>query len=334
MNSVALIRNPNSTGNLAAGTGRPAAFPSAVQVIDSSSLDDLTLRLAEAREAGAEIVLIDGGDGTVREVLSRLPEVWGTALPQVGILPRGNTNLIAREVGGLSSPDAVAEILRRRAAGAPLPARKAPVLRVDYPAGERPSLRGFMLGWGAYATGTRIAREEIAARGPRQVGLTLLSTLRRALFGAERAALRRGVATRLAIDGAAIDDRARLLGLVTTLKRPLVGGMNPFWGEGAGPMRWLDVRAPAPWLALATPFVLMGRPRRWMAGAGYASGRASTIELALDSPFIMDGDLFPPPARGPLRLSAAEAVSFLSLWAGTACPTAPDGSTAPHNQRG
>lgn len=313
MSNVALIRNPNSLGNRATDSGRPAAFPSAVQVIDSSSLEDLTLRLSQARAAGAEIVLIDGGDGTVREVLSRLPEVWGADLPQVGIFPRGNTNLIAREVGGLRSPDAVAEILRRRAASAPLPSRKAPVLRVDYPGGEHPSLRGFMLGWGAYATGTRIAREEIAARGPRQVGLTVLTTLRRALFGAERTTLRRGVATRLAIDGAAGDDHARLIGLVTTLKGPLVGGMNPFWGEGPGPMRWLDVRAPARWLALAAPFVLMGRPRRWMAAAGYASGRASTIELGLDSPFIMDGDLFPPPSRGPLRLSAAEEVSFLSL---------------------
>jgi hypothetical protein len=58
-------------------------------------------------------------------------------------------------------------------------------------------LRGFILGWGAYATGTRIARQEIAARGPGQAALAVVSTLRRALLGAGRRALRRGVATRI-----------------------------------------------------------------------------------------------------------------------------------------
>ncbi len=313
MSDVALIRNPNSTGNRAGPGGAHAAFPSTVRVIDSRSLEELTRSLREARAAGAEIVLIDGGDGTVREVLSRLPEVWGDALPQVGIIPRGNTNLIAREVGGLAAPDAVAEILRRRAAGDALPVRRRQVLRVAYPDDSRPDLRGFVLGWGAYATGTRIAREEIAGTGPRQVAATVFSTLRRAVFGAWRDALRRGVAARIVIDGAEAPEGPRFIGLATTLQGRLVARMNPFWGAGEGPIRWLDVRAPARWLALAAPAVLIGRPWGWMRRAGYASGRAARIELALDTPFVMDGEIFPPPADGPLRLTAAEEIAFISL---------------------
>ena len=313
MSDVALIRNPYSTGNRAEPRGLRAAFPSAVRVIDSSSLEGLTRSLAEARAGGAEVVLVDGGDGTVREILSRLPAIWGDALPQIGIFPRGNTNLIAREVGALTAPDAVAEILRRRATGSALPIRRRRVLRVDYPGGEPAPMRGFMLGWGAYAAGTRIAREEIIGTGPRQVAITVLAMLKRCLFGAGRGALRRGVATRLAIDGAPMPPGNRIIGLATTLRGPLVARMNPFWGEGDGPVRWLDVREPGRRLWLAAPAVLAGRPWRWMKDAGYASGRAHRLEVALDTPFVMDGEIFEPPRDGPLTLSAGEEVSFISL---------------------
>ncbi len=313
MTGVALVRNPNSTRNLRSASGAPDPVPAAVRLIDCRTFDELSEGLAAAHSAGAEVILIDGGDGTVREVLSRLPEIWGATLPRVGILPRGNTNLIAREVGGLGAPNAVAEVLRRVDAGPPLPVRRRALLRLDYPADEHPTLRGFILGWGAYAAGTRIAREEIAARGSGQVTLAVLSTLRRALIGAERRALRRGVATGLSIDGAPMTGAARLIGLATTLQRSLVAGMNPFWGEGPGPIRWLDVPAPGHRLALAAPFLALGRPRRWMTRAGYASGRAARIELSLDTPFVMDGETFPPGRSGPMTLTASEEIAFISL---------------------
>ncbi len=313
MTGVALIRNPNSTRNLRSASGAPDPVPAALRLIDCRRLDELSDGLGAAHAAGAGVILIDGGDGTVREVLSRLPEIWGATLPRVGILPRGNTNLIAREVGGLRTPDAVAEVLRRLDAGPPLTLRRRALLRLDYPAGEHPTLRGFMLGWGAYAAGIRIARQEITARGPGQVTLAVFSTLRRALIGAERRALRRGVATSMSIDGAPATGPARLIGLATTLQRSLIAGMNPFWGEGPGSIRWLDVPAPGRRLALAAPFLALGRPRRWMIRAGYTSGRASRIELSLDTPFVMDGETFPPGRSGPMTLTAREEIAFISL---------------------
>jgi len=313
MTGVALVRNPNSTRNRGSAPGGARRVPAGVYFIDSTTLDDLSEKLRIAHSAGTGVILIDGGDGTVREVLSRLPDIWGAALPRIGIMPRGNTNLIAREVGGLPPRNAVASVLDRLEAGPPLQVRRRSLLRLDYPAGEHPTLRGFMLGWGAYATGTRISREEITARGPGQVALTVLATLHRALIGAERASLRRGVATGLVIDGETRTAKARLLGLATTLQNPLTIGLNPFWGEGAGQIRWLDVLAPGHRLALAAPFLARGRPRPWMTRSGYASGRAARIELTLDTPFVMDGEIFPPGRSGPLILSAGEEIAFISL---------------------
>lgn len=311
MSGVALVRNQHSTRNLRSAAGVPV--PAGVRLIDCGALDDLSDSLVAAHAAGVAVILIDGGDGTVREVLSRLPEIWGGALPRIGILPRGNTNLIAREVGGLQSENAVAEVLRRLDAGPPLSERRRAMLRLEYPAAEHPTLRGFMMGWGAYAEGIRIAHQEIAARGSGQAALAVLATLRRTLFGAGRVALRRGVAAGISIDGGPVTAAARLLGMATTLQQPLIAGMNPFWGTGPGRIRWLDIHAPGQRLALAAPFLALGRPRPWMAGAGYASGRADRIELNLDTPFIMDGEAFPPASSGPMILSASEEISFISL---------------------
>jgi hypothetical protein len=313
MSGVTLIRNPISSQNLNLPSGTRPPVPPGVRLIQPSSLEALSAGLAESRAAGVDLILIDGGDGTVREVLSRVPENWGNTLPRIGILPRGNTNLIAREVGGLRSPEAIAELLRRHASGNAVPSRRHALLRVDYPDNEHPSLRGFMLGWGAYATGTRIAREEIAARGDGQVKRAVLATLHRALIGAERKDLRRGVATGLSVDGVPAADGARLMGLATTLRGPLIAGLNPFWGHGDGAIRWLDIRAPGRWLALATPFVALGWPMGWMRRAGYESGHAARLELELDTPFILDGESFPPALTGPLRLTAEEAIDFVSL---------------------
>jgi hypothetical protein len=89
--------------------------------------------------------------------------------------------------------------------------------------------------------------------------------------------------------------------------------LNPFWGSGPGQIRWLDIEAPGHRLALAAPFLALGRPTRWMARAGYASGRAARIELRLDTPFILDGEAFPPATTGPMTLSVGEQIGFISL---------------------
>ena len=78
---------------------------------------------------------------------------------------------------------------------------------------------------------------------------------------------------------------------MTTLPARLMGPLDPFWGIGEEPIRWSDAAAPPHRLGLALPFALMGRPRRWMAAAGYQSGRARRIELALTGELVVDGDV-------------------------------------------
>lgn len=302
---LGIIRNPMSTGN----RHRPAGpTPPGVLLREPERPEALSAMLVELRDAGIGALAIDGGDGTVREVLSRLPEAFGDDVPALAILPNGNTNLFAREIGGWGGRDGLARLAdaveRGRARSTP-----RPVLRVER-AGQ-PPLRGLILGFGAYAEGTRIAEEEIAARGGRQLALAVLATIRRALIGCEAGTLRRGVAVGLTIDGAAAAEGARLLFVATTAQASLAPGLDPFWGEGRGPIRWLDVLAPGRRLALAAPFAAIGRPRRWMARAGYRSGRATRIAFDIAAPFVLDGEPFEIGSDGRATVSGDERFVFL-----------------------
>jgi diacylglycerol kinase (ATP) len=56
-------------------------------------------KVAEAVEAGADVILVWGGDGTVQRCVDRLVELGVAAEVVVGILPAGTANLLAHELG-------------------------------------------------------------------------------------------------------------------------------------------------------------------------------------------------------------------------------------------
>jgi hypothetical protein len=304
---LGVLRNPESTGN----RGRPAPpLPEGCVGAETAGPADCPDALARLAAAGAEAVVIDGGDGTVRTALTHLEAAFGHAVP-IAILAHGNTNLVARKLGAVRPAG-----LRRLAALAPAEAaaraRAAPVMRLAFGDGRAP-LAGFIAGWGAYAAGTRIAAREIAARHRLQVLGGVLATLRRSLSGPEAARLRRGVALALAADGAPLPPGRRFLGIATVLEGRLVPPLEPFWGGGRGGLRYLDIAAPPRRLALAAPFVATGRPLRWMRAAGYRSARAHSLTLTPeeDAELVLDGD--PVPLRGctTVTLSARDRVTVL-----------------------
>lgn len=292
---IAVLRNPASSRN----RGREApAVPAGVRLVEPG-LEALAATLAALAAEGIDVLVVDGGDGTVREVVSRL-DAFGDRWPALGIMAQGNTNLVARKLGRVRGYDALAALEE---------AGEAPVLRADgLPGGP---VRGFICGWGAYATGTRIAVEEISARGGGQVMRAILATVRRALSGAEGRAIRAGIDARVAPEGHAAHPGRRVIGIATVLEGGLLPMVRPFWGGGAGPIRWLDVAAPARRLALAAPLAMLGRPMRWMTRAGYRSGRAPALDLTLTGGIVIDGELFEARPGTELRLTAQERIRFV-----------------------
>ncbi|MBC7953851.1 MAG: hypothetical protein H7Z12_18790 [Rhodospirillaceae bacterium] len=283
MMRIALIRNPLSRRN--AGGARPLSLPTA----EPHGSQELRHALAGFRAHGTEVVAVDGGDGTVREVMTALVEMdW---FPRLAILPGGNTNLIARDVGfprrHALTEDKV-QIQRRR------------LLRLDHAGGTS---YGMFLG----AAGFRLAWE-LANRHLRRLSsaATIVAAMALTLG---RAGGDAGETMSVRLDHGAPMEGRRFLLLATTLDS-LMLGLWPFWGQGPG-LRLLDIAAPPRRLLAALPALARGRPTPWMEESGYRSYRANRVELHPTGPVILDGEPFSPDPDGKLMLSLGPEMEFI-----------------------
>ena len=309
---IGLITNPLSRalreGRFALGTqaaGLPQAAP--------ASPAELRATLSDFEARGVNLLAVQGGDGTLREVLTALPGSFGDHPPEIAILATGKTNLAARVLGSPGPGETALLRLREAAAGGRLRRRVLPVLQVARPGmNDAEPLRGLLFGAAAFTEAKLLAERALHRRGIHD-GLAVLL----ALGGvALRAGFQRGHPLRAGVPmEVAPDHRPPLAGhrfllLATSLDR-LMLGLWPFWEEGEGPLRWLDVAAPPKRLAAALWAARQGRPAPWMPAAGYRSGRSQSLAIHLRTPFVLDGEVFQPGPDG-LVLSAPGQIAFVT----------------------
>src|SRR5690606_38467900 len=123
------------------------------------------------------------------------------------------------------------------------------------------------------------------------VVLTLAGAAVGAVLGGRRDEWRRGVPLALRQDDGETLDRRRFLTMATTLKRlPL--GLAPFGPPREG-MKVLDIDAPPRRLHAALPALLAGRDAPWLAAEGYRRSQAERLQMSLDQPVVIDGEVFP-----------------------------------------
>jgi len=312
---IGLVINPRSHANKADPIQMEALLARhpdirAASPTSSAALHD-TLRAFASDKV--DLLVISGGDGTVRDVLSALAASDFSSPPDLAILSAGNTNLAGRVLGSPGHGSHALETLIDAIANGHERRRTCPVLKISW-IGEpaRPPVYGFLFGAAAFTEAKRIAAETVQRRGIHEglaVAVTLMATIVKALFD-RRSTLSDGTRMAVSVDDAPSGDAPRFLILATTLDR-LMLGLWPFWGQGSGGIRWLDIDAPAPWLGAALAAVLLQRPRRWMARKGYRSGRADSLRIRMEQPFILDGEAFDAGADGIL-LSASRSVTVIT----------------------
>ncbi|HYH19636.1 MAG TPA: diacylglycerol kinase family protein [Azospirillum sp.] len=316
MTRVGVIVNPLSRHNRDGGFERAVAAFRDLPHARPGTPAELLDTLAEFRRREVRVVAVSGGDGTLREVLTALPRAYGGEEPDIALLPAGKINLAARVVSRAGDRFGDGRAGLRRLLDA---ARRRTLARVEWPvldvvwrdAPDR-RLRGFLFGAAAFAAGTRLAYSHVHRAGINNaaaVALSIAATAASTLFGGRRRALLAGEDMAVGVDGGPARGGRRFLALATTLDR-LVLDLTPFWGEGGGAIRWLDIPAPPRRLAAALLPVLRGRPRPWMLEAGYASGRARDLAVEPSRPFVMDGELFEA-GPGGILLSADRRVGFV-----------------------
>jgi hypothetical protein len=318
MPKIGLISNPKSQRNRRGLQEIRQILAGAPEIIHvatdaSAELDEV---LADFAARGLDLLLINGGDGTVQTLLTRLFEkhAFGTP-PLLGILPRGTANTTAADVGlrGRTAAALSRVIAASRAGSVADHVVQRPILRIENLVSEMPQ-RGMMLGAGAIPDAVELCNREVYGRGLKGdfgMGVTLAAILLGSVVGRGNGVLRpHDIGVRL--DGGSENRTDRLLVLATTLHR-LILGSTPFWNYDTQPIRYTSIAYPPDHLLRAAPKVLYGWRRRTLCPKVYDSHGARRIALRLDAPFTIDGETFHPLPDQPVVITATEHARFVRL---------------------
>lgn len=317
---VGLLSNPGSERNRKGMAAIEAVLARAPDVthhvfVPAEGFGPPLRRMAEA---GAGLLVVNSGDGTVHGVLSELlaHRPFGAVPPLVAILPRGTANMTAADCGLKGAGGATFERLLRACRDGTvaehLTARH--VLKVDYADGV-PAPRGMFFGAAGIVDVIRHVTGKLHTRGIKGEWSHLLAVLGllggTLVRGFEALGLRPhqvGIAT----DGEGRADERLLLLLATSLDH-LVLRSRPFWGTGGLPVRHMRISHPPKGLIRRAPCILYGGPERRLPRESYRSGGARRLELWLDAPFTIDGEFFTPSAQRPVVITADETIRFVRL---------------------
>lgn len=309
MTTVALVCNPFSDGNggTAELVGHAAGLPNVLACAPTTQA-----MLAEALRGfarrGVAVLAVDGGDGTLREVMSLLPETFGEMCPPLALLPSGKTNLAARDVGSFGSGRAglasLMDAVRRDWRGVRWSERQS--LEVTWPDQPQRRVRGLLFGAGAFTHATSMAGCWAHDRGFRQrtaVAIGVLRVLWESLRGNGALA---DPALGFGLDGAVVGPAVpRFLMLATTARR-LMLGLWPFPPPATDrALSWLSVAHPPRRLPLALWQAWRGRLPD--VGLGIDGGRCRRLDLRLHGAFVIDGELF---EAGPAGISLRAGPTF------------------------
>ncbi|MBL8555589.1 MAG: diacylglycerol kinase [Phenylobacterium sp.] len=260
-------------------------LPGVVVEVAPEEPAELFATLRRFAAEGVDLVAIDGGDGTIREVVTRLPEAYGGRLPRLAIVPNGKTNALALDIG---SPLGTTLEQLLTAAEAGQPTKRRPCLEIVRPGQATPERRGFLFGTGAFVRATELAQKHhtVGLFDDAAIAATIVHAAIGALFGGPSNGWRKGEAARVSFDPA----ERWFLTIASTLKRfPL--GLKPF-GEPREGLKVISVQAPPRRLHLALPVILSGRDSGWLADKGYVRCDPPAFDMSWSGDFVLDGEIY------------------------------------------
>ena len=248
----------------------------------------LAQALREFCDAGIELLVVDGGDGTVRDVLTCAQGIFEHDMPRLAVVPSGKTNALALDLG-VPADWTIPDALAAAAHGTVRTRASVEILRGD---SSDPELCGFLFGAGAFVRATELAQRthKAGAFNSFAVGISLFWGVAQTLFGGRANEWRTGEPVRLQLDHANPVDQTLYILFSSTLERlPL--HLRPFGHERAG-LKLLTVDAPPQNLARAVPALLRGSEAPWLEKSGYRRHDVGSFTVALDGGFILDGELY------------------------------------------
>jgi hypothetical protein len=302
---VGVIRNPRSYRN----KGRAPEGAVHAEVITETTLKRRELFDVLARFAGmgVDYIAIDGGDGTVRDVLTCGAPSFGNHWPPLIVMPKGKTNALAADLG-VPAQWTLERALERARAGSFAHRRPLVVAEAGDPDAR---VQGFMLGAGVFTRSITLGQSahRWGAFNALAVFITTFWSLGQAFFAGGQNPWRRLTGIRLSDwfgNAIAGDEQQRYIMLASTLENfPL--GLKPFGALREGlKLAVLD----RPWRKslLRIPLIAFGRQPANPERLGYCWLARDSFRLGLDDRFVLDGEAFP---AGDYKISLGPELRFV-----------------------
>ena len=302
---VGVVRNPRSYGN----KDRPPELAADAEVITETTLKrrELVEVLGRFAVAGVDYIAIDGGDGTVRDVLTAGDAIFGDEWPPLIVLPKGKTNALASDLR-LPRDWSLARAIELARAGSVTLRRPLVVAEAAQPDAR---VQGFMLGAGVFTRSISLGQSahRWGAFNALAVLVTTIWSLVQAFFTNAGNAWRQTTGIRLSDDAGnpvAGKESKRYVLLSSTLERfPM--GLKPFGNIREG-LKLVVLDRPWRRSLARIPLIATGRRPSNPARLGYHWATPDSYLIHLDDRFILDGEAFPP---GEYRISQGPELRFV-----------------------
>ncbi|MXP47798.1 hypothetical protein GRI43_10430 [Altererythrobacter luteolus] len=300
---VGIIYNPRSHRNQ--GQDLDVASLPNVHVRQPAQRTDIPKALAELAAFDIDFLIINGGDGTVRDVLSCGQVVFGDSWPDLAVLPKGKTNALNVDLGAPAGWT-LAEAIAAYPGGRRI--RRRPISITPKNGGSEtisgcgPSMLGFIMGGGAFTTGIRAGQDahRMGAFNSLAVGVTSVWGVLQGLFGSDSNIWRRGTPMQIHLGSERApmphsghgDPATRSIFLASTLEK-FPAGIKLFSTEHSG-LRLAVLDKPRRRTLAKLPLYFSGILGSPSGKGGFHQVAADEFELQIGDQYILDGEAYPP----------------------------------------
>ena len=309
---IGVIYNPRSHRNK--GQDLACTASGNITVVQPRAREDIAHALADFARDGIDFLVISGGDGTVRDVLTMGQTVFGDRWPAIAVLPKGKTNALNVDLGApvdWSLEEAIAAYSSgRRIVRRPL--------AISREGDDGPAMLGFIIGAGAFTHGVDAGQDahSLGFFNSLAVGAASVWGIFQALFGTDRNKWRRGTEMRLHYlpSGKPVphsghgDVNRRSVFLASTLTHMPMG--IHLFGKPRPGLKLALLDHSRRRLLASMPAILMGWRPGWLADAGLHQLNAEGLALDVGERVILDGEAFPP---GRYRIEQGPELTFVSV---------------------
>lgn len=309
---VGVIYNPRSHGNK--GADFDCGMSPQVYIAKPGDRSQLPEALAQFAAQGIDLLVINGGDGTVRDVLTSGAAIFGDDWPALAVLPKGKTNALTADLG-VPKGWSLQEAIDAFEAGSRV--RRRPIEIT--PIGGSPEARalGFFLGAGAFTIATTAGQSahKIGAFNSMAVAVATMMGLGQWLFASRQNPWRRGSKMTIGLGIKDVpmehsglgDPESRQLLLASTLEK-IPAGMKPF-GKLREGLKLAVTDQISRKSALTLLKMIRGQTPEGIREKGFHQLSTPQFSLRIDGSFILDGEAFPP---GEYRIGQGPELEFVA----------------------